>query len=531
MAANYGPLGFFTNRGGGRFDDRAAASGLAVDSRYDACAPADVDHDGRLDLYVNGTVTGGTSYKDALYRNTGQTFVDVTPANLRALEADHGVQWADVDADGDLDLALTGSRPDGMHLVMRNLLRAADAGRSLQVRALDASGRATLAGAEVRVFAAGTSRLLGLRLVDAGSGYDAQSDLPVHVGLAPGTDSGRRAADRAARRTARRDLAARRRPGRLERQGADRARRAVGPRTMTRARHARRPAGRPPARRQQRPSPGPPGLAVRLVPAVLVLAAVLAFGTSVSAPFFLDDTEAIERNPYITALSPIGRVLTSPPQSAVSGRPLVSVSLALNYAAGRLDPAGYHLWNLAVHAAAGLLVWGIVRRTLRSPRLPPEVAASADAIAFVVALLWLVHPLHTEVIAYVVTRTESMMAVCYLLTIYAVIRASDAAGRRGWGALAIVACAVGATIKESIATAPVMALLYDATFGAGSLREALRRRGGLYAGCWPAGACSRPCTGTRRDPAAPASRPACRRSWRPPCRAPRPRTGASSGRA
>ena len=162
-------------------------SGLAVDSRYDACAPADVDHDGRLDLYVNGTVTGGTSYKDALYRNTGQTFVDVTPANLRALEADHGVQWADVDADGDLDLALTGSRPDGMHLVMRNLLRAADAGRSLQVRALDASGRATLAGAEVRVFAAGTSRLLGLRLVDAGSGYDAQSDLPVHVGLAPGT--------------------------------------------------------------------------------------------------------------------------------------------------------------------------------------------------------------------------------------------------------------------------------------------------------------------------------------------------------
>ena len=221
---------------------------------------------------------------------------------------------------------------------------------------------------------------------------------------------------------------------------------------------------------------------MRLVPAVLMLAAVLAFGTSVSTPFFLDDNEAIERNPYITALSPIGRALTSPPQSAVSGRPMVSLSLALNYAAGRLDPAGYHLWNLAVHAAAGLLVWGIVRRTLRSLRLPTELAASADAIAFVVALLWLVHPLHTEVIAYVVTRTESMMAVCYLLTIYAVIRASDSAGRRGWGALAIVACAAGATIKESIATVPVMALLYDATFEAGSIREALRRRGGLYAG-------------------------------------------------
>ena len=187
LAANYGPLGYFVNRGGGRFEDRSMASGLAVDSRYDACAPADIDHDGRLDLYVNGTVTGGTSYKDAIYRNTGETFVDATPANVKALEADHGVQWADVDADGDLDLALTGSRPDGMHLVMRNMLPAATAARSLQVRALDAAGRSTVAGAEVRVFAAATSRLLGLRLVDAGSGYDAQSDMPVHVGLPDGT--------------------------------------------------------------------------------------------------------------------------------------------------------------------------------------------------------------------------------------------------------------------------------------------------------------------------------------------------------
>lgn len=185
LAANYGPLGYFVNRGGGRFEDRAAAVGLAVDGRYDACAPADIDHDGRQDLYVNGTVTGGTSYKDAIYRNTGAAFVDVTPANVRALEADHGVQWADVDGDGDLDLALTGSRPDGMHHVLRNLLPAA-AARSIQVRALDARGRATLAGSEVRVFAAGTTRLLGLRLVDAGSGYDAQSDLPVHVGVPTG---------------------------------------------------------------------------------------------------------------------------------------------------------------------------------------------------------------------------------------------------------------------------------------------------------------------------------------------------------
>lgn len=187
FAANYGPLGFFSNRGKGRFEDRGAAWAIAIDSRYDACAFADFDHDGRLDLYVNGTVTGGASWQDSLFRHTGSALVDVTPPSIRRLQADHGVQWADVDGDGDLDLALTGSRPaDGMHLVMRNALPAADARRGLHVRVVDDKGRATLAGAEVRVFAAGTTRLVGARLVDSGSGYDAQNDLPVHVGVPSG---------------------------------------------------------------------------------------------------------------------------------------------------------------------------------------------------------------------------------------------------------------------------------------------------------------------------------------------------------
>lgn len=186
FAANYGPLGFFSNRGKGVFEDRSSAWAIAIDSRYDSCAFADFDHDGRLDLYVNGTVTGGASWQDSLFRNTGTAFADVTPASIRKLQADHGVQWVDVDGDGDLDLALTGSRADGTHLVMRNMLAAADAARGLHVRIVDSKGRATRAGAEVRAYAAGTTRLIGSRLVDSGSGYDAQSDLPVHFGVPAG---------------------------------------------------------------------------------------------------------------------------------------------------------------------------------------------------------------------------------------------------------------------------------------------------------------------------------------------------------
>jgi len=188
FAANYGPLGFFSNRGKGRFEDRSSAWNIAIDSRYDACAFADFDHDGRVDLYVNGTVTGGVSWQDSLFRNTGSGFVDVTPPGIRRLQADHGVTWADVDGDGDLDLALTGSRADGTHVVMRNMLPAADAARGLHVRVVDANGRATRAGAEVRVLAAGTTRLVGAALVDGGSGYDAQNDMPVHVGVPSGVN-------------------------------------------------------------------------------------------------------------------------------------------------------------------------------------------------------------------------------------------------------------------------------------------------------------------------------------------------------
>ena len=182
--ANYGRNGLFLNRGAGRFEDVSAAWGIAIDARYDACVFEDFDHDGNLDLYVNGTVTGGVSYRDHLFRGTGSAFEDVTPENILALQADHGAQWADFDADGDPDLALTGVRPDGMHTLLRNTLAAVDARRSLQILVLDASGAATRAGAEVRLYRSGTRTVLGTRLVDAGSGYNAQSVSPVHFGIA-----------------------------------------------------------------------------------------------------------------------------------------------------------------------------------------------------------------------------------------------------------------------------------------------------------------------------------------------------------
>lgn len=183
LFANYGLPGLFLQEPQGRWVDVGAVRGVAADGRYDTCATADVDNDGHLDFYINGTVTQGRNWPDHLYRQRRSTghFESDTPGALAAITADHGAQWADLDGDGAIDLSLTGQGP---HAVLMNELPSAVASRSVQVRVLDAAGRATRAGAEVRVYAAGTKRLLATRLVDAGSGYDAQSDLPVHVGLA-----------------------------------------------------------------------------------------------------------------------------------------------------------------------------------------------------------------------------------------------------------------------------------------------------------------------------------------------------------
>jgi len=183
FTANYGKNGLFFNRGGGKFQDVSDAWGVAIDGMYDTCALADFDNDGRIDLYVNGTVTGGVSYRDYLFHNTGRRFEDITPDSIRGLQSDHGALWADVDDDGAEDLSLMGTAGAGMHALLRNAMAATDAARSLAVHVVDPQGHATRAGAEVRVYAGGTRRLLGMRLVDTGSGYNSQSDMPVHVGL------------------------------------------------------------------------------------------------------------------------------------------------------------------------------------------------------------------------------------------------------------------------------------------------------------------------------------------------------------
>ncbi len=215
---------------------------------------------------------------------------------------------------------------------------------------------------------------------------------------------------------------------------------------------------------------------------VLVAAAIIAFGGALRAPFQFDDLPSIPQNASIRALWPPTVPLSPPPGVSVSARPLVNLSLAANYAVngilgigqapsapGADETAGYHIVNLLIHLLCGALVFGIVRRTLTSGALRERWEAQGDAIAGAVTALWLLHPIQTEAVDYVIQRTELLVSFCYLGTLYASIRAwgaADAGGRIRWYAAAVVTCLAGMASKEVMITAPIVVMLYDRAFRA-----------------------------------------------------------------
>ena len=102
-------------------------------------------------------------------------------------------------------------------------------------------------------------------------------------------------------------------------------------------------------------------------------------------------------------------------------------------------------------------------------------------MALAVALLWVVHPLNTESVTYVVQRAESLASLFYLLVLYSVIRGMHSERAALWHILAVTACILGMGTKEIVFTAPLVVLLYDRTLVAGSFRQAFEQRGRLYA--------------------------------------------------
>ncbi len=213
-----------------------------------------------------------------------------------------------------------------------------------------------------------------------------------------------------------------------------------------------------------------------------MIAGVLTYANNLSGAFILDDQATIVDNHQIREWWRLASVLVPESDTAVAGRPAVNLSFAINYAVGGLNVRGYHLVNIAIHLLCGLLAFGIVWRTLELPRVRSHLPGDSINIAFAVALLWTAHPLNSEVVDYLTQRTESMMAMFYLLTLYTAIRAVGSRHPGRWDALAVLSCGMGMACKESMVTAPLLVALYDRIYLFDSVKQAFRARRRLYLG-------------------------------------------------
>ncbi|QDV91864.1 TPR repeat-containing protein YrrB [Phycisphaerae bacterium RAS2] len=256
------------------------------------------------------------------------------------------------------------------------------------------------------------------------------------------------------------------------------------------------------------------------MPLLVIAVGIAAYWNSFAGVFIFDDEHAIVRNRYIKSLWPLTDAMSAPPQSSVSGRPIVALTLAVNYALGGLNPWGYHLFNLVVHLFTGLALYGVALETFRrgenesgnetkygiklkgtgnSEQSTERFEASrrtehwpltpdhSPVLAGIVAMIWLVHPLQTESVTYIIQRAEAVMGLFYFATLYFAIRAMATSRPIGWQLAAVLACALGMASKEVMATAPILVALYDRVFVSSTWREVFARRKGFYAalfGTW-----------------------------------------------
>jgi protein O-mannosyl-transferase len=186
-------------------------------------------------------------------------------------------------------------------------------------------------------------------------------------------------------------------------------------------------------------------------------ACFIVYANSLDNGFHYDDEHSIQKNVHIRDLGNLGRFFTDPSTFSVDHdkgmfRPLLLVSYTLNYAHGQYEVTGYHLVNLGLHAATSCLLWALL-----------VALGSTRRTALVAGLLFALHPLGSEPVNYISSRSESLAAFFYLGALLA-FSAGGARGKSSYRLLSWVCLAAGLLSKSSAITLPAVLLVYDFVF-------------------------------------------------------------------
>lgn len=185
---------------------------------------------------------------------------------------------------------------------------------------------------------------------------------------------------------------------------------------------------------------------------------LIAYSNTFTASFHFDDNPSIVENPTIK------RVTTNNIVSILIGvRPVVYLSLMLNYSLGGLNVIGYHIFNISVHIANSFFVYLLMLWTLNFPLLESKYRDKAKRMALFGALLFAVHPIQTEAVTYIITRTELLATFFYLATFLLFIKGARTQ-KSSYFAGAFFTSALAMGSKEWAVTLPALLMLYDYLF-------------------------------------------------------------------
>ena len=197
---------------------------------------------------------------------------------------------------------------------------------------------------------------------------------------------------------------------------------------------------------------------------LLVILGLLLYAQTLSSPFILDDHQNILENPNIrwTGFSWSG-IKKAGLDSPASRRPVANLSFALNYYFHRYNIVGYHIVNIFIHITTSILLFFLVKTTLNLPLLSSRYDLS-EWIPFFTALIWLVHPLQTQSVTYIVQRMNSLTAMFYILSLLFYAKGRLAEGKKKKWAL-FSGCTLAGILalgsKEIAATLPFFLFLYE----------------------------------------------------------------------
>jgi hypothetical protein len=189
--------------------------------------------------------------------------------------------------------------------------------------------------------------------------------------------------------------------------------------------------------------------------AILVLA---AYSNTFTASFHFDDNPAVIENysiRYVT-MENIFNILQG-------NRPVVDLSLMLNYQLNSVNVIGYHVFNIGCHIANSILVFTLIIWTLNVPLFGDRYRGSARWMALFGALLFGLHPVQTESVTYIISRSELLATFFYLATFLLFIKGVQKKNI-GYYAAAIVSAAMSMGSKQWAITLPALLVLYDYLF-------------------------------------------------------------------